>query len=167
MDTGEYFAAVRSNKGNSIFMEAVQAGELRRINVREGQYLRRGEKIALLVEPQPKVLATVFLKPNKAILASNATRVKITIPEVGAVFEADMSVDNFVQRRKKVIDSNGIIYSQIEIELPKEYAEYQGFGLFAEFNNSVSFGSNFLDAIFEEVIFPAISRFKVAIGAKL
>lgn len=164
VESGEYFAAVRSNKGNSIFMETVQAGELRNINVREGQYLKRGEIIALLVEAQPKVLATVFLEPNKAILASKATRVKITIPEIGAVYEADMSIDNFVQRRKKVIDSNGTIYSQFEIELPREYSDYQGFGLFAEFNTGASFGPSFLNTIFDDVIFPAISQFKAAIG---
>lgn len=135
---GEFFAALRSSKGNPIFIEASKAGEIRDASQPRGAVVKRGQGLLVLVEGERIPYAAIFVKPSRAIAAIQGGLAKIKFADSGDVYETKLNAKNVVLREKRLITADGILLTEIDVPLPEKYESQIGQPLTVSFNSPTS-----------------------------
>lgn len=160
LQNGELFATLRSSRGNPVFVEAGHAGMVRQVLKRSGDFVSKGDLIAVVFDGVPKPYAAVFVKPSDAIQAVGRGKATITLLSTGEKLEVALSSENIVLKPKRLVDERGIVFTEIDIPLPEAWESRMGEALHVEFDHAraptsgwrmLSFLLPFIDSAFAGV----------------
>lgn len=149
LQTGELFATLRSSRGNPVFVEARHGGTVRQVLKQSGEFVSKGDPIAVVLDGTPKPYAAVFVKPSDAVPAIRTGKATITIMSTGETLEVALSSENIVLKPKRLVDERGVLLTEIDIPLPQKWESRMGEALRVEFDHarSTAFGWDLLSAL--------------------
>lgn len=160
LQTGELFATLRSSRGNPVFVEAGLGGTLLQVLKRSGEFVNKGDPIAVVLDGIPQPYAAVFLKPSDAIPAIRTGKATITFMSTGETIEVALSSKNIVLKPKRLVDERGVLLTEIDIPLPRKWESRMGEALRVEFSDASATASGwhllnwltpFVESAFAEV----------------
>ncbi|MBB4193056.1 hypothetical protein GGE45_001641 [Rhizobium aethiopicum] len=115
---GEFFAALKTSRDFTKFLEASSVGEISAQAVSPQDYVRKGTPVVRLSDKDARPYVAAFVKLSDAVTALNAAEARIEFPQSGRVVSVPIDARDYVNSTRVLTDEDGKPLAEINLGIP-------------------------------------------------
>ncbi|MBB3395001.1 MULTISPECIES: hypothetical protein [unclassified Rhizobium] len=115
---GEFFAALKTSRDYTKFLEASNGGEISAQAAAPQDYVRKGTPVVRLSDRGARPYVAAYVKLTDAVTALNAAEARIEFPKSGRIVSVPIDARNYVNSTKVFTDEDGKALAEINLGIP-------------------------------------------------